>query len=375
MLKIGRMLDPRRVRVFRSVVASGSVQAAADNLGLTSSAVSQHLSALQQETGLTLFHRVGRGIAPTEAALVLDAQTDEVMSQWARSTSSSPTCARVGRAPVDRLLRVRRCRLDAVARQAPHQGVPRPRARARAQRGRAAPGDQADIDLVIDPPDAAFRAGLAVRPHRGPLRRRRSARPRLAEDVVAAVRPARQTWGATITQGVRRPLGRRGCAQRGPPGSRSRRRTITRRSGRRPRHGVTVLPVLAAPPSQQPSSASASPPKPVRHLAALVRDLGAPNPRRTGRRVLTDLSTSRACRRAGPSPADHPAAHFQVVAWLVDWTHHGVRTAPAHASEPATSYDPTAAAASKPVEHHRTSRIRALHGLRGFSPSRGRLRP
>ena len=41
------------------VVGSGSVQAAADNLGLTSSAVSQHLAALQKETGLTLFHRVG----------------------------------------------------------------------------------------------------------------------------------------------------------------------------------------------------------------------------------------------------------------------------------------------------------------------------
>src|SRR5690349_7462778 len=83
-LKIDGMLDPHRLRVFRSVVASGSVQAAADNLGLTSSAVSQHLAALQKETGLTLFQRVGRGIAPTEAALVLDAQSDEVMSQWNR---------------------------------------------------------------------------------------------------------------------------------------------------------------------------------------------------------------------------------------------------------------------------------------------------
>ena len=78
------MLDPHRLRVFRSVIASGSVQAAADNLGLTSSAVSQHLAALQKETGLRLFQRVGRGIAPTEAALVLDAQSDEVMSQWGR---------------------------------------------------------------------------------------------------------------------------------------------------------------------------------------------------------------------------------------------------------------------------------------------------
>ena len=58
------MLDPHRLRVFRSVVASGSVQAAADNLGLTSSAVSQHLSALQRETGLTLFQRVGAASRP-----------------------------------------------------------------------------------------------------------------------------------------------------------------------------------------------------------------------------------------------------------------------------------------------------------------------
>jgi len=78
------MLEPHRLRVFRSVVASGSVQAAADNLGLTSSAVSQHLAALQRETGLTLFQRAGRGIVPTEAAVELDAQSDEPMSQWGR---------------------------------------------------------------------------------------------------------------------------------------------------------------------------------------------------------------------------------------------------------------------------------------------------
>ena len=84
------MLDPHRLRVFRSVVASGSVQAAADNLGLTSSAVSQHLAALAKETGLTLFQRVGRGIAPTEAALVLDAQTDEVRPRLSAAACTEP---------------------------------------------------------------------------------------------------------------------------------------------------------------------------------------------------------------------------------------------------------------------------------------------
>ncbi|MEZ5192693.1 MAG: LysR family transcriptional regulator [Nocardioides sp.] len=48
------MLDPTRLRVFRAVVATGSVAAAAGNLDYTPSAVSQHLQALQRETGLVL---------------------------------------------------------------------------------------------------------------------------------------------------------------------------------------------------------------------------------------------------------------------------------------------------------------------------------
>lgn len=81
------MLDPHRLRVFRAVVGSGSVQAAADNLALTSSAVSQHLSALARETGLVLFQRQGRGITPTPAGLELAAQSEEAMSEWGRLDS------------------------------------------------------------------------------------------------------------------------------------------------------------------------------------------------------------------------------------------------------------------------------------------------
>lgn len=78
------MLDPHRLRVFRAVVASGGVQAAADTMAMTSSAVSQHLAALSRETGLTLFRREGRRIVPTEVALALDRESDEVMTRWAR---------------------------------------------------------------------------------------------------------------------------------------------------------------------------------------------------------------------------------------------------------------------------------------------------
>ncbi|TCK24461.1 LysR substrate-binding domain-containing protein [Pseudonocardia endophytica] len=75
------MLDAHRLRVFRSVVASGSVAAAADNLGYTPSAVSQHVTALARETGLTLFERSGRGLRPTAAGFVLAEQADAVLAR------------------------------------------------------------------------------------------------------------------------------------------------------------------------------------------------------------------------------------------------------------------------------------------------------
>lgn len=78
------MLDTHRIRVFRSVMASGSIQAAAENLGYTPSAISQQISALQKETGLTLFEREGRGLSPTAAARSLVAHTNDLMGQLSR---------------------------------------------------------------------------------------------------------------------------------------------------------------------------------------------------------------------------------------------------------------------------------------------------
>jgi DNA-binding transcriptional LysR family regulator len=75
------MLDVHRLRVFRSVVASGSINAAAANLGYTASAVSQHVSALQRETGLALMARNGRGVEPTAAGLALAAEIDGVLTR------------------------------------------------------------------------------------------------------------------------------------------------------------------------------------------------------------------------------------------------------------------------------------------------------
>ncbi|MFG2102808.1 LysR family transcriptional regulator [Micromonospora echinaurantiaca] len=81
------MLDVHRLRVFRSVVASGSVQAAAANLGYTPSAISQHLTALQRETGLTLLARAGRGLRPTAAGHALAAEAERVLARLGAAES------------------------------------------------------------------------------------------------------------------------------------------------------------------------------------------------------------------------------------------------------------------------------------------------
>lgn len=78
------MVDVNRLRVFRAVVASGSVNAAASNLGYTPSAVSQQVAALQKETKLALVERSGRGIVPTAAGLELVSRSDELMGSLAR---------------------------------------------------------------------------------------------------------------------------------------------------------------------------------------------------------------------------------------------------------------------------------------------------
>lgn len=81
------MIDVHRLRIFLSVLASGSISAAADHLGLSGSAVSQHMTALQKETGLTLFERHGRGIEPTAAARTLAAESERLMAEVKRLDS------------------------------------------------------------------------------------------------------------------------------------------------------------------------------------------------------------------------------------------------------------------------------------------------
>ena len=77
------MLDTHRLRIFRAVVATGSIHGAATSLGYTPSAISQHLSVLQKQTGLTLIERRGRGIEPTAAGLRFAEESGDVLERLA----------------------------------------------------------------------------------------------------------------------------------------------------------------------------------------------------------------------------------------------------------------------------------------------------
>lgn len=76
----GCVIDVQRLRVLKAVVETGSVSAAAASLSYTPSAVSQQVSALERETGSLLLERVGRGVRPTPAGLLLSEHAGRVLA-------------------------------------------------------------------------------------------------------------------------------------------------------------------------------------------------------------------------------------------------------------------------------------------------------
>src|SRR5918997_6645675 len=75
------MLDIRRMKVLREVAAEGSFSAAAEALNFTQSAVSQHVAALERETGTQLVERMSRGVRLTEAGAVLVKHADVIIAR------------------------------------------------------------------------------------------------------------------------------------------------------------------------------------------------------------------------------------------------------------------------------------------------------
>ncbi|NMO89164.1 LysR family transcriptional regulator [Actinomycetospora sp. TBRC 11914] len=93
------MLDARRLLVLRSVVRSGSMTAAATELGYTPSAVSQQVAALEREVATPLLVRHARGVLPTEAGTLLVEHADVVAGRLERAQEevADLTALRAGR--------------------------------------------------------------------------------------------------------------------------------------------------------------------------------------------------------------------------------------------------------------------------------------
>lgn len=75
------MLDVRRMRVLCEVASRGSFSAAAEALNFTQSAVSQHIAALERESGTQLVERGARGVRLTGAGQVLVEHAETILAR------------------------------------------------------------------------------------------------------------------------------------------------------------------------------------------------------------------------------------------------------------------------------------------------------
>lgn len=77
------MLDWDRIRVFHAVAEAGSFTRAAEHLGLSQSAVSRQISALEEDLATPLFHRHARGLVRTEQGELLFDAAREIAARMA----------------------------------------------------------------------------------------------------------------------------------------------------------------------------------------------------------------------------------------------------------------------------------------------------
>ena len=80
-------MDWDKLKTFHAAAQAGSLTKAAQLLGLSQSAVSRQIAALEDDLGVTLFHRHARGLIPTEPGNVLYEAAHEIASKAAVAES------------------------------------------------------------------------------------------------------------------------------------------------------------------------------------------------------------------------------------------------------------------------------------------------
>lgn len=74
-------MDWDKLRIFHSVALSKSLTKAGETLGLSQSAVSRQISALEEKMGIPLFHRHARGLMLTEQGEILFRTVSEMVTK------------------------------------------------------------------------------------------------------------------------------------------------------------------------------------------------------------------------------------------------------------------------------------------------------
>jgi DNA-binding transcriptional LysR family regulator len=187
------VLDLRRLRALRAVVETGSVTAAAEQIGYTPSAVSQHVNVLERETGTVLLERSGRGVRPTPAGRLLAEHAGRLLDQAAEAEGAL-AALRAGEMGMLRLLSFASAGAALVppALATVRQTMPRLEIEFQvAERDDSIPmvrQGEADLAVVVTPPESNYREdGLLYNellddpyrvalPRRHPLARRRQLR-------------------------------------------------------------------------------------------------------------------------------------------------------------------------------------------------------
>lgn len=76
-------MDWDKLRIFHMVAEAGSFTHAGENLKLSQSAVSRHISALEETLGVSLFHRHARGLILTEQGELLHKTSRDIFGKLA----------------------------------------------------------------------------------------------------------------------------------------------------------------------------------------------------------------------------------------------------------------------------------------------------
>ena len=81
-------MDARQLRFFLAVIDYEGFSKAAEQLYIAQPSLSQAIAGLERELGVALFHRVGRGVKPTDAGLNLIGPARQVLRDLATAQSA-----------------------------------------------------------------------------------------------------------------------------------------------------------------------------------------------------------------------------------------------------------------------------------------------